>query len=423
MLDRSTPPVILPIDDISLQKPQVFHFSNGIPFYVIQNPQLDLIHFILQIKTGTLYEQQKHISSFTYSLLKESSTQYSANEIADLMDFNGTYYSVSQYLDKVHISFSIPKDKLQDILPIISDFVLHPNFKEDNLDTYKRIRIKDLAYNEQKTEFRATRLMLHAMFGDQYTVGQFSTQENISAITTTQMAQFHDKTFVAENITFFATGNMDMEVTDFVERLFDQIPHGEPALEIPEFEMPHDTAPLIHESFPKAVQASLCLAMPSIGYLHPDKRDFSILSTITGGYFGSRLMQRLREKEGFTYGISCGSVFFGNQSLFVIDSNVNKQDTDAALAACFEEMQLLQTNPISSEELQNAQNYIIGEMLRNIENSVSYLKTFAGWHFRGLDEHNFTTQLMHIRQITPDRILELAKNYLTSNKFTQIIVN
>ena len=77
--------------------------------------------------------------------MKESSPRHTANEIAGLLDFHGTYYTVSQTLEWVNISVSVPKYKMADILPVIFEFLSAPEYRDENLSLYRNIRIKDLA--------------------------------------------------------------------------------------------------------------------------------------------------------------------------------------------------------------------------------------------------------------------------------------
>ena len=179
---------------------------------------------------------------------------------------------------------------------------------------------------------------------------------------------------------------------------------------------------VIFEKMPNSVQSSITLCPPMFGYTDDERKDFSILSTITGGYFGSRLMQNLREKNGYTYGISSGSVYFGNQSLFIINSDVNIKDTQAAINACFEELERLQQEPVGEEELESVKNYIVGDLLRDVENSVSYLKKYAFWNFHGLDEKEFQENMRHVHQVDAEKILFLSQKYFQHNKLTQVIV-
>lgn len=422
MLNRSITPVQHPISEIQLAKPRQLTLHNQIPFFIIDNENLDLIHFLIQLNVGILHENQKHIALFTYALLKESSKDHSSNEIADLLDFYGTHYTVSESLDKTVVSISVPKKNVKQILPVIMDFMSHPVYRETNLSVYKNLKIKDLEYNSQKTDVRNTQLMLHAMFGDDTTAGQFSTKENLQAVTIPQMMAFHQRTFCAENISLFATGNFDAELESFVCEIFEQIPNGVATSNIENLPLPSDTTPLVFEKMENSVQSSITLCQPMMAYSDAERREFSILSTITGGYFGSRLMQNLREKNGYTYGISSGSVYFGNQSIFIVNSDVNIQNTKASMEACFEELERLRLELVPQEELDSVRNYILGELLRDVENSVSYLKRLAYWHHHQLDESEFHTMIQIVRDITAEQILFLAKKHYPHNKFTQIIV-
>ena len=133
-------------------------------------------------------------------------------------------------------------------------------------------------------------------------------------------------------------------------------------------------------------------------------------------------MQNLRERNGYTYGVSSGSVYFGNQSLFIINSDVNAAHTQAAVDACFEELQRLQEEPVGDEELETAHNYILGDMLRDVDNSVSYLKKYAYWNQYGLDEREFQSMIQAVKETDSTTLLYLAKKYFDYNKFTRIIV-
>lgn len=420
--DRQTPPTARPITEVHLAAPELERLGNGIPVYTLHNEQLDLIHIIINIRSGILHENRKHLAHFTYSLLKESSAAHSAAEIADLMDFYGAYMVVSGMLDRTTITLSIPANNITTILPVIYDFLSNPHYTPDRLDIYKKLKIKDLEYNSRKTDVRSTQLMLHAVFGDNRTAGQFPTRENLQAITLEQMQEHHRETFCAENITLFMTGNIREEIASCVRHLFNQVPNGTPSVSIRDLELPADPASVITEAMPDSVQSSISLCLVKDGYLSADRREFSFLSTITGGYFGSRLMQNLRERNGYTYGISAGSVYFGNQALFIINSDVNATQTQAAIHACFEELQRLQEEPIGAEELESARSYMLGDMLRDVDNSVSYLKRYAFWNAFGLDEREFQRLVDSIQNINAETLENLAKKHFKHNNFKQIIV-
>ena len=154
----------------------------------------------------------------------------------------------------------------------------------------------------------------------------------------------------------------------------------------------------------------------------PERTAFSVLNTLNGGYFSSRLMQNLREKQGLTYGISSSSTFFGRQSVFAISSEVNADNTRRAVDSCFEELLRLQNEPVSNEELDMVKNYMAGIQLRAADTTVNAMLKFAYWHRFGLNETEMFRYLSEIKDVTPAELFSLAKKYFPYNKFTRIIV-
>lgn len=422
VLNRNIAPSIQVISEIPLPAPHLIRLDNGIPLYVLPNAQIDLIHIIVGCRTGFLYERERHLTQFTYSLLKESPPHHTPDEMADLLAFNGARLGTEVAADYVTMTIVVPKAKFDRILPDIFECMTQPHYRSANLRLYRNLSIKNFEYNHCKTDFRANRWMLRAMLGKDHPAGRLPKKDDFKIITTSLMRDRHRETFCAGNIRLFAAGNLSRSMIDLIIDLFRQIPAGQTAEQLPEIPLPADETPEFYEEMPDCVQSTILLCRPLFGFTHPDRQDFSILNTLVGNYFGSRLMKRLREKDGYTYNISSNMLFFGQQSIFCINSDVNAENTRAAINACFDEIERLKHEPPSGEELQKVQHYALGRLLRNIDNTVSYLKEYCFWNRFDMDEREIQTQIRHIREITPKRIQELTKKYFERNKFTRIIV-
>lgn len=422
-IDRSTPPKIQPVEAISMMKPRQNQLPNGVTAYYFDNPNLDLIHILLQVKTGSLHQPKKHVCNFAYSLLRESSPDLPSAEVSEKLDYYGTNFNVTVGLENVQLLMSIPKNNIANILPIIAAFTVSPRFQETNLQIMQKKEVQNLAYNEQKTDYCSLRLMWREMLGDTFpAVSAFSTAESINSVTTSDLQSFHKETFCAERVTLFVTGNVDKETETTIKRIWSAIPHGTPAPALPMIPVKTPSSTPIFQPKPGCLQSSIVLCFPSMGFNDPERSAFSVLNTLTGGYFSSRLMQNLRERQGLTYGVSSSSTFFGNQSIFAISSDVNADQTQRAIDACFEEIQLLQNEPVSDEELSMVKNYMMGLQLRAIDTSVNTMLKFAYWKRFGLDEKEMHRYLTEIKSITPEQIFFLARKHFSHNKFAKVVV-
>jgi predicted Zn-dependent peptidase len=420
-VDRSHAPIIQDFTLFKLQKPECHILSNGIPLKIFSNPQLDLLHFIIKIKAGSLYESKKNAAVFCYLLLKESAPKYSSSEVDEFLDYYGVNYTATLSIEYATINLVIPKQNCAKVIPYIFDFLAHPLFKEQNMDILRKRKLMDLAYNREKVSYCASQLMLHHIFGDSCKVGKILDENDLNSITLHDLQEHHWKSFCAENIRLFATGHIDNNILSFLTKLFESIPQGT-ALSIPALPplTSHATEPIIdkHEN---SVQSAIYLCRGSIGYKDPKRMDFSILSTILGGYFGSRLMSNLRETNGYTYGINCDSLFFEDSSIFYIESEVNVDVTRQAIEECFKELDKLCHEPVPIDELRLVQNYMVGQLLRKVDNSVSYMTQYSRWSDVGSDESEFERQMHSIKTFDSEKSMILAQQLMQQKDFITIV--
>ena len=184
----------------------------------------------------------------------------------------------------------------------------------------------------------------------------------------------------------------------------------------------HFTPSFVVEEQNEPLQSSIILCKKGISYLDDDRRTFSVLSTILGGYFGSRLMQNLREKNGYTYGVHCGSIYLNNDSIFYLESEVTVDKTKEAVEQCFIEMDRLKTEEVSELELKTVRRYLQGMLLRDIDGVVSFMKKYSFWNHFGLDENEIETTLQTINHINNELLIKNAKKHLQNEDFYTIIV-
>jgi len=452
-LDRKIPPLIHEITSCELPPPLTSHLTpltshpppltshlspptpHPIPLTFFPNPNLDLIHILIKVKAGALYEPVKYVANAAYQLLKDSSPELSANEMDDFLSFHGASWKTQIHTQYITIRWIIQKRNLDTVLPVLWRTISEPVYKNDDLQRFKESRIKDLEYNTGKFNYRATQLMFAEMFPAETPIGTILTKEHIEALTLEQLHNYHNQTFVEDNIRIFVTGNIDevsgmryevcgSKVQEFKSSKFKvqssrfKVSYGLTVLRSYGLSNPRT----IIENREGALQSSFILCKKNIGYTHEDRRNFEILSVLYGGYFGSRLMQNLREENGFTYSVFCSSLFYENESVFYIEADVEVGKTKTAINECFNEMKLLQKRLVSEKELALVKSYMLGELLREVENSVSYQKKYAFWSGFNLDEKEMKYMMDAIQNITPRTIQALAKKYLVPETFTIIVV-
>jgi predicted Zn-dependent peptidase len=154
---------------------------------------------------------------------------------------------------------------------------------------------------------------------------------------------------------------------------------------------------------------------------HPDYQAMKVVNTLFGGYFGSRLMKNIREDKGYTYGIYSSVSSMLQEGSFTISAETGKDVTGKAVKEIFHELEKIQTDLVSEEELNTVKSYMLGSVLKMVDGAFAAGDFFRTLYDAGLDEQYFYNFIDTIKTIRPENIRELAQKYMRKEDFIQVI--
>ena len=167
-------------------------------------------------------------------------------------------------------------------------------------------------------------------------------------------------------------------------------------------------------------QVSMCLghALPN----NEDSKKLWCTVAFLGGYFGSRLMKNIREKNGYTYGISAQIVNYRYEKYLLIKTSAKKEFKEAIIEEIRKEIIFLQNEKISEEELNGFKQYFLGNMLATFSNIFSDMEHSVTVKMLSLEEDYYQKLFETIKNISGEEINHIAKKYLNPDKFVQVFV-
>jgi len=169
------------------------------------------------------------------------------------------------------------------------------------------------------------------------------------------------------------------------------------------------------------VQSSIRLGHISIPKNHPDYEELQVLGTLLGGFFGSRLMKNIREEKGFTYGIYGGFYGMKEKGYFMVSTDVANEYVDATLEEIYKEIQRIQNEKVTEEELQVVKNYMLGNLLSSMETPFQIADTLSLLKLNNLTVEHLKKTFQLIKNIKIERIMELANQYINLNNMIVVI--
>lgn len=422
-MNRSVAPKIETIDTIQLPELDVLELDNGVPVYRIAAGDQDVVKIELLFKAGKWYEQKNLVADFTNRMLREGTKTRAGREIADTFDFYGANVNYSAGFETAGASlFSLTK-QVNHLLPLFFEVFSEAVFPESELHTILKNRKQRLEVDLEKNEFLTNRNFVQALFGTKHPYGRITEFSNFDDIWINDLISHYKQFYSASNLIILVSGKFDDVVIKQLNQFFGSAGYvGEKANDKIEFAI-EPSEELIHHTEKKdAVQTAIALGNHSINKHHPDFLKVSVLNTVFGGYFGSRLMSNIREEKGFTYGIHSSFVSYPHAGFMEISSEVGKDVCADTLKEIEKEIALLRTELIEEDELQVVKNYLSGKILRSIDGPLKYSETLKGLILYNQSPEYIHKVLKTIQDVTAEELLQLAQQYLNYDKMYKVTV-
>ncbi len=422
-MNRAQAPEINLIDSLTLPKVEKICLDNGVEAYLLNEGEQDVIKIELMFKAGKWFEQKNLVADFTNRMLREGTKTRNAKQLADTFDYYGANFNAGAGFETAGASLYSLTKHIDNLLPLLFEIFSESVFPENELSTIISNRKQKLSVNLKKNDFLANRDFVNTLFGQNHPYGRVTEFEHYEKISVEDLKAFFRKYYAAPNLTILVSGKFDDSVIKKLNQYFgNKNWTGEKTEERIAYKIESSSELIHHTEKSDSVQSALVIGNLSINKLHPDFMKLSILNTVFGGYFGSRLMSNIREEKGYTYGIHSSFVSYPHAGFLEISSEVGKDVREATLKEIQHEINLLRHELIGDEELNVVKNYISGKILRSIDGPMKFSETLKGLLIYNQDLSYIHEFLKTVREVTSEELLQLANQYLDYDKMYKVTV-
>ena len=415
-----TSPQINPIIARTIGEIQKTELSNGIELYTFNGAPQEIIKVELLFEAGRWQEPARQVSKCCAALLKTGTSTKNAFEIQESIDFLGASLKVSSGYHYISISLFCLLNKLDESLEILHEILSDAVFSQHELDIYKDKQMSRLQVEYEKNEFIADQQFKAAIFGTDHPYGYLSKSEDYEAVDIQRLQSFYADTFQSENCTMIASGNITQQALSLIDGILGQREWSEKRPKVKA--RVHSTAHEIeygkkHIHKADSIQNAIVIGGELFDRRSKDYNSFTLLNTVFGGYFGSRLMKNIREEKGYTYGIYSGMQNYRKGPLvWAIQTETGNDYLGGCLDEIYKEIEILKTEMISDAELKVAKNYFMGSLLRRTDGPFSLSSTFKGYLTLGLDVSYFNNLIKDVDETDAQTLINLANKYLNEEK-------
>jgi zinc protease len=425
-LDRSKPPELGPPPRVSLPPIITRVLPNGLKLMIVEQHELPLADFVLLVGSGSTADPagKAGVANLTAAMLREGTTTRKSLDIADQAAFLGVSLAPTSSWESSSLSLHTPTAQLDSALALFADVALHPSFPANEFERLRKNRLTDLLQIRDQGPQIANLAFPAIIYGTAHPYGLASigTETSVKSLSTFDLQSYYETNFKPNNSTLIIVGDVNPEQIEqkIIARFgswqrgtIPQLTYGKP---------PKSAATTIYLiDKPGAPQSSFRIGSVGVPRSTQDYFALTVMNTILGGSFTSRLNQNLRETRGYTYG--AGSRFDMRKAAgpFMASAEIVAAKTDSALFEFIKELNgIRQTVP--PEELSRAKRYLQLQLPGNFETTQQIAAALVPVALYGLPLDYYNNYVQRIEGVTQADVARVAQQYINPGGLAIVIV-
>jgi zinc protease len=406
-----------PDPTLHLPVPKTFALANGLKVFLTEEHALPVMSASLVTLAGgeTNPGDKPGLAAFTARLLTEGTASRSSTELANAVAQIGAGLSSGASMDSASASISALSPNSDAAMGLLSDVVLHPAFKDEEVERIRQQRLVAIQQEADSPIAATLRVGNKVLYGDQpYGYQAIGTTESVKATTRADISGFWGAHYGPKNAALILAGDFsEAEAKRLAEKYFGGWSGGGTAgatkLPAPP---PPPARKIVIVDKPDSPQTTLISFGVGVARNTPDYPAITEMNSILGGLFSSRINMNLREKNGFTYGAFSGFFFYRGGGPAYAGAQVRTDVTAQALKELMSELNRIHTDPASPEELKLAKDNALRSLPGEFETVGNEAGLMAELFVYGLPTDYFQKLPAQFQAVTPEAVAKAAKDYI-----------
>lgn len=420
---KETPPVGSTPRDFALPAKEEFVLPNGLKAKLVPYGQVPKVTMMVAIQAGNVHEaaDQVGIADLLGKLMSEGTTTLNATQLADKVARMGGSLNISVGQEQTMVWASCLSEYAPELATLLAEVVLRPALPAAELPRIKTDFKRQMNLARAQPGTQARQKFSASLYGNHPYGRPLPTDAAIDALTLEQVKAFYQSQYGAKRTSVYVAGKFEAPaLREAITKAWSEwTPGPEPRIEVAKAQFRPDVMTLDR---PSAPQSTIVIGMPVVDPSHPDYTRLRVTNSLLGGSFGSRITRNIREDKGYTYSpYSYVETHYraGNWSQ---NADVTTQETGNSLKEIVYEIERLQKEAPSAEELKGIQNYESGLFVLRNSTPGGIINQLNTLDLHGLPDSYLTEQVKNINAVTPQQVSETARKYVRPEAMTVVVV-
>ena len=331
--------------------------GNGLTVAVVERRSVPIVTVQLLVKNGASSESadKAGLANLTAAMLTKGTKTRTATQIANEIEFLGGSINNGAGWNNSVVSVTVTSDKLDQAMAILADVARDPNFDQKELELLKSQTLDGLTFNLKQPGFLGNFVASKYSYGEHPAGG---TPSSLSSITRSDVAQFHSAYYTPGSSVLIFAGDIAADrAISLSEKFFGSWPKLDTESGTTAIGSGAASGKIVDRilvvDLPDSGQASVTYArkIGGIGRSSSSYAAASVLNSVLGGGYSSRLNQEIRIKRGLSYGAGSSFGWRDDRTNFSTRTQTKNESAAEVAELVVAELNKLSTGTVSETEL------------------------------------------------------------------------
>jgi zinc protease len=417
---------IPPLPAFHPQEPKRIELPNGMVIFLQEDHELPIIDGVARIRGGSRSEPATKVGMLEiYGEVWRTggSKAQTGDQIDDYLEIRAAKVETGSNADSTTVSWSCLKGDFNDVFKEFNDLLREPEFRADKIDLAQKEMDDAISRRNDDVSSIVGRESKKLAYGANNPYVREPEYATVAAVTRADLLDWHHTHVHPNNIILGIVGDFDSATMEAkLRQVFGDWPKG-PPVKKDEIDFQPAKPGYYQISKEDVNQSSIDMTDLGIRRDNPDYYAAQVFNEAFGGGFSSRLFKSIRTAQGLAYGVGGGiGSAFDHPGIVRISMSTKSASTVESIQALYKEIDNLEKNPISDEEIKRAKDSILNSFVFNFDSPEKVLRERMAYEFYGYPADYLERYRAGIEKVGKEDVARAAAKYLHKEKLAVLVV-
>jgi predicted Zn-dependent peptidase len=387
---------------------------NGLTVLVRENPSAPVVGMSLMVKMGTRWEtaDDAGISNLVQLMVVRGTTTRDGSQIVEAADRMGGSIEAVGDADYSEISATALSRHWVELLELVADVALRPTFPDGVVTAVRDFLLRQVRNRGDKPYDVALDTLASRIFGRHpYAWDPIGLRDSLERLDRNALLAHYQRHYVPEGMVLAVSGRVKTpEVMAQVSRLFGAMPGGPAPAAAPPG--PPAPAPWREIRVVPGAQAQILMGTLAPALTEADYPAVKVLGSVLGGGMAGRFFSELRDKQGLAYTTATQYPARVDHGHFLAQLGTAPENVARAEAALRDQLERVQREPVSAEELRVAKSYLLGNLAMDRRTNARQAWYLAAYEVSGVGFEFLDRYVAAVSAVSGADVQRVARKYL-----------